>query len=306
MLDISVDRGELAEAIAAAGCARYRLTPLGATCTFPVFKGEASGAPPVFVKVGTTDEWQRTADLLRDAGACGLFPKILPESRIDYHGYAVFVMEWKDTKVVYPEDMTERQADSLVDACVKLSDALQGVREFSPVSDSPFAPERMYEEVLGYVRRHPFAGRLLKGLLSIPAEERTFGTRSLAVIHGDFHAKNFGFSGDEFASVFDFDKLTQGLACGDLADALVERYSCLGLSASSRRRLDAVALRIVARAPWPREEFAVSCNIARLKFAVRRIRKHPNSAWVALDILRRDRKIREFLTVVERTCGVLV
>lgn len=299
MLDIAVDLDELSALIAASGCARYCLTPLGATCTYPVFKGETAGAPPVFVKVGTADEWQRTSDLLRDAGACGLFPRLVPASRIDYHGYTIFVMEWKDTRVVYPEDMTERQADSFVDACVKLSDALQDVRDFSPVSDSQFAPERMYEELLGYVRRHPVAGRLLKGLVSVSAEERTFGARPLAVIHGDFHAKNFGFSGEEFACVFDFDKLTQGLACGDMADAIVERYSSLGLSASARRRLGAVARRMIARAPWPREEFAISCNIARLRFAVRRIRKHPDSVWVALDVFRRDRKIREFMTVVE-------
>ena len=300
MLDIAVDREDLAEAIAEAGGARYRLTPLGKACTYPVFRGEAVDMPPVFVKVGTADEWRRTERLLADVGSCGLFPKLLPGSRVEYRGHAIFVMEWKATEIVYPEDMTERQADSFADACVKLSGVLQGARDFAPVAGSPLAPECMHEDLVRYVRRHPVAGRLLKGLLSVPVAERTFGTRQLAVVHGDFHAKNFGFSGDEFASVFDFDKLTQGLPCGDLTDALVERYSCLGLSASARRRLGAVARRIVARVPWPREEFVVSCNVARLRFAVRRVRKHPDSAWVAMDVLRRDRKISEFLTVLGR------
>ena len=298
MLDIAVDREDLAGAIAEAGGARYRLTPLGKACTYPVFRGEAVDMPPVFVKVGTADEWRRTERLLQDVGSCGLFPKLLPGSRVEYRGHAVFVMEWKATEIVYPEDMTERQADSFADACVKLSGVLQGARDFAPVAGSPLSPECMHEDLVSYVRRHPVAGRLLKGLLSVPAAERTFGARPLAVVHGDFHAKNFGFSGDEFASVFDFDKLSQGLPCGDLTDALVERYSCLGLSASARRRLGAVARRIVARVPWPREEFVVSCNVARLRFAVRRVRKHPDSAWVAMDVLRRDRKISEFLAVL--------
>ncbi len=227
MLDFSVDREGLSAAIAEAGGERYRLTPLGATCTYPVFRGDAAGAPPAFVKVGTADEWRRTANLLRDAGACGLFPRMLPGSMVDYNGHAVFVMEWREAKVVYPEDMTERQVDGLVDACVRLSAALQAVRDFEPVAGSPLEPERMYEDVASYVRRHPVAGRLIEGLVSIPAEERTFGDSPLAVVHGDFHAKNFGFSGDEFACVFDFDKLTQGLACSDLANAIVERFSCL-------------------------------------------------------------------------------
>lgn len=298
MLDIAADPDELSAAIAEAGGARYRLTPLGATCTYPVFRGEAEGASPAFVKVGTADEWRRTANLLRDAGACGLFPGMLPGSRIDYRGHAVFVMEWKDARVVYPEDMTERQIDSLVDACVRLSAALQSVRDFAPVAGSQLDPELMYEDVARYVSRHPVAGRLLKGLVSVPAEERTFGDRPLAVVHGDFHAKNFGFSGDEFACVFDFDKITQGLACADLANALVERFSCLGLSAAARRRLGAAARRVFARAPWPRGDFAVACNVLRLQFAARRVRKHPDSAWVALDVLRRDRSIRDFLTVL--------
>ena len=298
MLDIAVDRDELSESIASACGVRYRLTPLGATCTYPVFKGESDGAPPVFVKVGTFDEWQRTANLLEDIGTCGFFPRFVSGSRIDHHGHAVFVMEWKDAKVVYPEDMTERQADSFADACVSLSNALQGARDFAPVADSPLAPERLYEDVERYARRHPLAGRLLKDILSVPEDERTFASRPLVVVHGDFHSKNFGFCGDAFTSVFDFDKLTQGLACEDLADALVERYSCLGMSATDRRRLGAVARRIVSRTPWTRDEFAISCNVARLRFAARRVRKHPDSAWVALDVLRRDRRIREFLSVV--------
>lgn len=298
MLDVAVSRAELSAAIAAAGGASYRLSPLGVACTYPVFKGEADGMPPVFVKVGTEDEWRRTANLLRDVGACGLFPRLLSDSRIDYHGLAVFVMEWKESSVVFPEDMNERQADSLADACVRLSEALRSARDFAPVAGSPLAPEALYGDLALYVRRHTVAGRLLKELVSVPEELRTFGPRPLATVHGDFHAKNFGFAGDEFACVFDFDKLTQGLACGDLANALVERFSCLGLSSSARRRLGAVARRIVARTPWPREDFAVSCNIARLQFAARRIRKHPGSAWVALDVLRRDRKIREFLSVL--------
>ena len=298
MLDIAVDRDELAEAIASADGVRYRLSPLCMRCTYPVFKGEADGKPPVFVKVGTADEWHRTLGLLRDVGACGFFPRLMSESRIEYHGLVVFVMEWKESKVVFPEDMTERQADDFADACVKLSEALQGARDFSPIAGSPLAPEALYEDLARYVRNHPVAGRLLKGLASVPAARRTFGARPLSVVHGDFHAKNFGFADDGFACVFDFDKLTQGLACGDLTNALVERFSSLGLSAAARRRLDVVARRIVARTPWPREEFAISCNVARLQFAARRLRKHPGSAWVALDILRRDRRIREFLSVL--------
>ena len=291
----AVDAGELAEVVSAALGRRCRLTPLGVKCTYPVFRGEAGDVPPIFVKVGTREEWVRTRDLLRAVGDCGLFSRFVTEEPIDYKGHAVFVMEWKESRVVFPEDMNSHQIESFVAGCVKLGKALAGAGR-GDRDGTGSSPVELFGIISQYVCRHRIAGRLIKGLLDIPAAERTFGSRPLSVIHGDFHAKNFGFAGDEFASVFDFDKLTQGLACMDLANALVERFSCLGLSAATCRRLAERTRYIVSKAPWSREDFVIACNVVRLQFAVRRVLKHPNSSWVALDILRRDRKIREFLT----------
>ena len=290
-----IDLGELSAMIAAALGRRYRLTPLGVKCTYPVFRGEADGTASVFVKVGTKEEWARTANLLREIGDCGLFSRFLTDAPIEYKGSAVFIMEWRDSRMVFPEDMSDRQAESFAAGCVKLSAALQKATDFIPIATAPLAPERLYDDISRYVVRHPLAGRLLKDLLDIPAAERTFGSRPLSVIHGDFHAKNFGFAGDEFAAVFDFDKMTEGLCCSDLVNALCERFSCFHLSRAARLRLKDVSRRIVASAPWPREEMVVACNVIRLQFASRRILKHPDSAWVALDIFRRDRALRGFL-----------
>ena len=304
MLDLVTDLDSLAAAIAAVVGRTYRLTPLKVKCTYPVFKGEANGAAPVFVKVGTREEWERTRDLLKAIGDCGFFSRLVTEEPIGFGGHAVFVMEWKEAKTVFPEDMTERQAESLVAGCVKLGAALGQVRAGAGRGDrdgTGSSPEELFGIILQYVARHPVAGRLLKGLVSIPKAKRTYGVRPRAVCHGDFHAKNFGFVGDEFAAVYDFDKLTEGLGCSDLVNALCERFSCFHLSRAARCRLRDVTRRIVACVPWPREDLAVACNVVRLQFAARRIRKYPDSAWVALDVLRRDRKIRGFLDGLERS-----
>ena len=294
MLDLVTDRNELTAAIAAAVGRAYRLTPLQVKCTYPVFRGEAEGASPVFVKVGTQEEWTRTRDLLRVVGDCGFFSRLLVEEPIAYKGHAVFVMEWKESRIVLPEDMNSRQIESFVAGCVKLGQVLRRCEE-GTTRPSVETPEELYGDFVQYVTRHSFAGRLLKELVAIPAGERTYGNRQLAICHGDFHAKNFGFSGDEFAVVYDFDKLTEGLACSDLVNALMERFSCLGLSRAERERLRDVTRRIVAAVPWPREELVIAANVVRLQFAARRIRKHPDSVWVALDVRRRDRALREFL-----------
>ena len=293
-----IDLGELSATVAAVLGRRYRLTALAVKCTYPVFRGEADGVAPIFVKVGTWEEWSRTAKLLKAIGDCGLFSRFLTDLPIEYNGSAVFVMEWKDAKTVFPEDMTERQVESFVSGCMKLGEVLGRGRASVRGRDADGtgrSPEALYGDLVQYVQRHPVAGRLLRGLTGISEAERTYGTHPRAVCHGDFHAKNFGFVGGEFAAVYDFDKLTEGLGCSDLVNALCERFSCFHLSRAARRRLCDVTRRIVTRVPWPRDELVIACNIVRLQFAVRRIRKHLDSAWVALDVLRRDRAIRGFL-----------
>lgn len=296
----SVDIARLATRVAEALGRHYALTPLGVKCTFPVFKGTADGAAPIFVKIGLEEEWHRTVAVLGDRRGNSLFPALLTPSPIPYgEDRVVFISEWREAKMLFPEDMTPAQQQGFVDGCVRLSDALQAVETFTPIAKSPLAPEQLFATLADYAARHPVASRLLKSILSIPEAERTFGSRPLAIIHGDFHAKNFGFAGDSLASVFDFDKLSRGRACGDLTNALVERFSCLRLSAAARRRLTRVARRVLARVPWSREDVVVSVNVLRLWFAARRIMKHPDSAWVALDIVRRDRKIRGIFKCLE-------
>ena len=291
-----IDSGELSATVAAVLGRRYRLTALAVKCTYPVFRGEADGVAPIFVKVGTWEEWSRTAKLLKAIGDCGLFSRFLTDLPIEYNGSAVFVMEWRESKIVFPEDMTERQIESFIAGCARMFAALQQARGALGITAPTLeTPEGLYGDLLQYASRHSLAGRLLKGLVEIPEARRTYGTHPRVVCHGDFHAKNFGFVGGEFAAVYDFDKLTEGLGCSDLVNALCERFSCFHLSRAARRRLCDVTRRIVTRVPWPRDELVIACNIVRLQFAVRRIRKHLDSAWVALDVLRRDRAIRGFL-----------
>lgn len=291
-----IDLGELSATVAAVLGRRYRLTALAVKCTYPVFRGEADGVAPIFVKVGTWEEWSRTAKLLKAIGDCGLFSRFLTDLPIEYNGSAVFVMEWRESKIVFPEDMTERQIESFIAGCARMFAALQQARGALGITPPTLeTPEELYGDLLQYASRHSLAGRLLKGLVEIPEARRTYGTHPRVVCHGDFHAKNFGFVGGEFAAVYDFDKLTEGLGCSDLVNALCERFSCFHLSRAARRRLCDVTRRIVTRVPWPRDELVIACSIVRLQFAVRRIRKHLDSAWVALDVLRRDRAIRGFL-----------
>lgn len=275
-----------------------RLVRLSVKCTYPVFRAEAEGCPPVFVKVGLREEWERMDRVLRALGETGLVARMLTDEPVAYRDQVVFVMSWADGMTVFPEYMTDRQVESLLAGYARLSQALQRVTDFVRLEGSARDPERLYSVVAGYARRHPWCARAFSDLLSVPSERRTFGSRPRVVIHGDFHAKNFAFRGDAFACVFDFGEVCEGLPCGDLVNALVERYSCLSLDAARRRRLRERTRVFLSRMPWPADEIEIAVNVLRLAFAARRIEKHPDSPWVALDVERRDRRIREILKEV--------
>lgn len=293
------DLGQLGDVVSRLLGRECSLAPLGVKCTYPVFRAESADGSRAFVKLASRSEWERTAAVLKDVGECRFFARLLVTEPIEFTGSVVMVSEWRESRIVFPEDFDDAQVASFVSGCREFSDCLRRVRGFTPLAGSPVDPERLYDTLSRYAARHRFAARLLKDLLSVPESERTCAGRELTVVHGDFHAKNLGFAGDGFAAVYDFDKLTEGLACSDLVNALMERFSCFHLSCPARMRLKEVTRRIVASAPWPREELVIACNIVRLQFAARRICKHPDSAWVAFDVWRRDRALREFMSCLE-------
>ena len=298
-LNLDIDLEELSRLVAESVGTAYRLTPVGVKCTYPVFRGEAEGQAPVFVKVGTADEWARTVAILRELGDEPFFARLLTDKFISYKSCAVWVTPWIEGRTVSLDEMSDAQALSLVDGCVRLSKALQRVTTFTRLADSPRDPECAWRVVRDYFARHPLAARPLRALVRLPASSRSYAGRRLAVVHGDFHSKNYAFTGDQFSAVFDFDKLTEDLPCGDFVQTLVYRFSELSLSRRTRQRLWSVTRRMLASAPWSGEELALMANVWRMRFAAHRIRKHPNSLWVGFDAARRDRRLRELVNLIQ-------
>lgn len=300
------DLGALSRAVADAVGVRYRLEPVRVKCTWPVFRGVADGAAPAFVKVGSAEEWRRTVSVLREVGDCDLFARPLTEECVgwpDAEGrdgrLAVFAFPWREGRSVFPEDMDDAQARGFVDGCVRLSRALRKATSFCPDSESAVSPDRVYALVKGYAARHPHASRPLRGLVRLPAAARTYAGRRRAVVHGDFHARNCLFDGGRLSSVFDFDKMTEDLECGDFVQFLACRFATMGLSSAARRRLAAVTRRMLSAAPWPREELALMANVWRLRFAARRVARHPDSPLTGIDAARRDRLLRQLSQLIE-------
>lgn len=280
---------------------RVQLEPVEVKCAWPVYKAESDGCAPMFVKVTRRAAAERTLAFLAAAEGCPFLPRPLLDDAPDLDGFAVLCLEWKDATRVDAENMTEGQLGGFAEGCRMLSDVLS--RYTGPVASiaAEDSPEGEYEILHHYAERHPLAGRLLNSILSIPETERSYGNRPLVTIHGDLQPKNYGFDGDRLAAVYDTDDLTKGLACEDACYAFTERARRSELSASERRRLTDLFLRLVAHLPWPKDEWLIAVNHSRLRIAARRLEKHPDSIFVAFDIVRRDKPLRALAEALKGT-----
>ncbi len=283
------------------GRPELKLAPIDVACAWPVFRATADGAS-LFVKLADPVHARKTRAFLSTVPAAPFLPRLVLDEPLAFDGYDALVLDWKESKCVNAEDMSDAQLASFAGGCRRLSCVLGACRGgLRPVGEDD--PGLQWEKLSAYAARHPLVGRLLRPLLDVPAARRTYGNRTLVTIHGDFQPKNYGFDGGRFAAVFDFDALTTGLACEDAAYAFTERARRAELSAAKRRRLTELFLRLVRTSPWPRDEWIVAVNHARLRIAARRLDKHSDSSFVAFDIARRDRPLRRLSVALEEgTC----
>lgn len=293
---MSVDPGQLSALVAD----RLRLVsvdlhPLDVQCAWPVFRASAAGCEPMFVKVTERSAAERTLAFLDSSAGCPFLPRPLVSEPLDLDGLAVLCLGWMDSVHVNAEDMTEGQLGSFVAGCRDLSAVLAHYRgPITPLAKAE-TPDGQYAALRRYAARHPVMARLIRPLIDIPETEREYGARELAIIHGDLQPKNYGFDGDRFSAVYDTDDLTEGLACEDACYAFTERARRSELSSEKRRRLTELFLRFVELSPWPKDEWLIAVNHARLRIAARRLEKRPDSVFVAFDIARRDKPLRDLL-----------
>lgn len=279
-------------------CTLAELRPLDVRCAWPGFKATASDGRAFFVKLTERRTAERTLGFLRAVDESPLFPKPILADVPSMDAYAVLVLEWKEAECVNAEAMTDAQAASFCDGCRALATALQRYEgDVRPIGEDD--PDAQYVALAAYATRHPWAVRLIRPLLAIPEAQRSYRGQSLVTIHGDFQPKNYGFAGEAFAAVFDFDALTTGLACEDAAYAFTERARRAELSAFARARLTELFLRHVDASGWSKAEWLIAVNHARLRIATRRLAKHPDSFFVAFDIARRDKPLAALAAALE-------
>lgn len=267
------------------------LEPIDVDCAWPVYMARPLGGETFFVKLTEAEPAERTLSFLREAQS-PLLPRALIDKSPLFNRYSVLCLEWRPSTRVNAEEMNDAQAASFLAGCVDFSKTLNEFTGAVRPLEEGDSPRGEYNELVCYSLRHPLFAKLLKPLLSLPKEERDFSGHRLVTIHGDLQPRNYGFTGDRFSVIYDTDDLTEGLACEDATYAFTERLRKSSLSSAARKRLISRFLEMVSASPWPKEEWLLAVNHARLTIAARRLAKRPNSLFIAFDIRRRDKPLR--------------
>ena len=253
-----------------------------------VFRMEGCGSP-AFVKVTSNAAAARRAYAYLGRTRLGFVPKA--RFLLQWEGRSVMGMDWKDGRVVFPEDMNERQCASLLRAHKAVLDELRG----SDCAD-PIDAVALYAEVADFASRCRFAGRFLRGLADLPEEERTLSPETATVTIGDFHCRNYAFDGDEISAFYDFDRIQLGSPAQDLTYDFIRRFRKSGLSRGAKmENLKDRFLQMVNAGVYSPDEWRRSVNIFRLENAAKRLKSHPNLGLVVFDVVRRDRRLERLV-----------
>lgn len=244
-----------------------------------------SGGRRWFVKF--PDESARMYPLLEAGADCPFLVKSAFRSPVPFADGYLTCLEWRPAEVVHPERWSDDQLESFMAAYAEFARILQRTDDVgTPEDDSAF-----FAVIEDYVRHHPIRAFLLRPLLAIPGDERTYRAGEARVVtHGDLHSRNYGFKGSRFECFYDVDNILWGLAPDDLAYTVLDRAQRLSLGARDFGRCVAVLRRLVARFGGSPREWRLCINRKRIRQAARKIAKRPHSILPALDIVRHDRR----------------
>lgn len=238
----------------------------------------------------------------------------LSVATLDFVPKGIFFREWRGLGVmavermseghrrIRPEEMNLEQAKSLLAAHALLLEDIKdkiGTRGAKPLPDAA----ALYGTVASFAAHHPLAAPILKPLLSIPPEERTYDPATVTTIVNDFHCENYAFAGDTLSAVYDFDWMRLGTPCEDLTYSFVRRLRKARMKKPAREHVRKLFLELIRSSPYPIVEWKRAINICRLDAAAKRLRSHPKLGLIALDVRRRDAPLAAFitsLTVVNR------
>ena len=255
-----------------------------------------SGDRRYFVKY--PDESARMYGVLKAGRDCPYLPASLFEEPAPFADGFVTCLAWRPSDAVPVEKWTDAQMESFLAAYADFFAVLQRTEDVGEAEDDA----AYFRAICDYAKRHPFAAKLLKPLLTLPPEERSYlPDERLSVTHGDLHSRNYGFRGEKFAFFYDIDNVLRGYPTEDLAYTVLDRAQRRSVTGAKFLRCVEVLRQMIIRFDRPAREWRVAINRKRIRQAASKVSRRPNSFVPAVDVYLRDRKA---VRLMRETMGV--
>lgn len=284
-------------------------------CISRVYRASTVGGRRLFVKWGFASA-ACAAEFLRRQVGHPLLPERVLDRELAFEEHPVSVFAWREVRSIPVECMNDAQYASLLAARAELSALLNEpgmvayMRDYvartasansADVRGPAVDPCDCLETVRAFAAAHPLVRWLLRPLLSIKKESlRRDPEVRLTVNHGDFHAGNFGFSGDRLVVFFDFDNLAFEYSIEDMVRLFCESAIGSSLTRSQRRLLMARFAEYVRSAKRPADEWRFAIDRLRLYYARNTLMRHFSQPRVAVQVVARDCRLKNLLKTAVR------
>jgi len=271
-----------------------RLKLPGTCVAYRLHRGDGT---PLFCKRKQAD---RKADIfLRSLPSTErLVVRPIGTEQLAFSGESVFVYEWRATRPLAMDEMTERQFSEFLVGYRKLLALMAS----APVVDPPRDAVAWMETIRSYCRRFPHAGCMFQPVFKMSPSDYLYPADArLQVTHGDLQRNNFGFSPDGELTFFDFDMMVRAYPTEDLTRyaATAIRHSSSLLLPWRRRCILRRFAQMMREVPCPAGQWRVAINRIRLEDAAGAINRCGDSLKAAVNFWRRDLGLRMLACVVQ-------
>lgn len=221
--------------------------------------------------------------------------RLFPDGLCRFDGYDVMYLSWCEGERLFPDELTDTQADLLLTDYLSFSAVLQRSRPNIPPDDIV----GMRQRTLPYCRGL-WAKRIRRLLeTELKADRLALRPELTRIIHGDFHHGNFLFKDGRVSGFFDFENVTLGYPTEDLIRYVVCASEHLRWYEQYRkRRILEIFRRMVERAPYSATEWETAINRLLMSKIARKAENYGLGFWMMCNLIFRMRYYRVMKRIV--------
>lgn len=208
--------------------------------------------------------------------------RLFPGRIRKFGDYDIVCLSWCEGERLFPDQLTDEQADALVDDYLAFSAVLQQSEPSVPTADFKALRQQALDRCRGL-----WARGVRKLIDTDLAEDRiTLRAERARLVHGDFHHGNFLFRDGRISGIFDFENITWGYPTEDFIRYFVCASEHLRwYNQHRKRRILRMFRRIVLRAPYGSAEWEAALDRLLMEKVSRKAADYGLGFFMSLNLL---------------------